>query len=577
MTTKSRKRILIIGGVAGGASAAARARRLSEEAEIILFERGPYISFANCGLPYHISGIIADRKRLLVQTVAKMKQRFQIDVRILTEVIKIDPLQKEIHVRNVSTGEASKEKYDQLILSPGAEPVRPAIPGSEVSRIVTLRSMADMDKIKAFLTSEKPDHTVIIGGGYIGLEMAEALRRQGLAVTLVEMSDQVMNTLDPEMATPIHQHLTLHGVDLRLKATVVGFEEEKNSMDVLLNTGETLPCQMTLLAVGVKPEISLAQAAGLKIGKSGGIVTDHHMRTSQKDIFAIGDAAEVIDFVSGEPAVIPLAGPANRQGRLTADAIFHRDHSYRGTLGTAICKVFDLSAASTGLNEKRLKQLGKPYEKIYLHPADHATYYPGATPIHMKLLFNPENGSLLGAQAVGLKGIDKRIDILAVAIRAGLTVYDLEELELCYAPPYGSAKDPINYAGFVAANILRGDVKICHVDSVLNLQKNRKVLDVRTEAEIRHGAIPGALSIPLDELRGRLGELSKNHEWIVSCQVGMRGYTACRILMQHGYKCRNLSGGYITYQAVISTGYRTETETKETQHDTGEQENGEST
>lgn len=545
------KRIVIVGGVAGGASAAARARRLSEEAEIILFERGDYISFANCGLPYHIGGDIPDRKRLLVQTPEAMRRRFRIEVRTRTEVVHIDRARKEVRARNLATGVEQTESYDVLILSPGAEPVRPAIPGVDAKRVFTLRSLADMDAIKGAVDQEKPQRAIVIGGGYIGLEMAEALRKREISVTLIEVANQVMAPADPEMVTSLHQQLKLQGLDLRLGTSVTSFVEDQETLHVQLSTGESLPCGLAILAVGVKPEVKLAREAGLAVGPSGGILVDEHLRTADPDIYAVGDAIEVTDLVGGFPTVIPLAGPANRQGRIAADNALGGNSIYKKTQGTAICKVFDLAFGMTGMSEKALKRAGMPYEKVYVHPASHASYYPGAHPIALKLLFHPQSGKILGAQAVGADGVDKRIDVLAVAIRANLTVYDLEEMELSYAPPYGSAKDPINYAGFVAANVLRGDVGLCHFEEVIHPREDQQLLDVRTPAEVEAGNFPGAINIPIDELRGRLNELPRDKELLVACQVGLRGYLACRILSQNGFRCRNLTGGYKTYRDFI--------------------------
>jgi NADPH-dependent 2,4-dienoyl-CoA reductase/sulfur reductase-like enzyme/peroxiredoxin family protein/rhodanese-related sulfurtransferase/TusA-related sulfurtransferase len=541
------KRIVIVGGVAGGASAAARARRLSEDAEIILFERGEHISFANCGLPYHIGGTIPDRDRLLVQTPKSMKRRFKIDVRVRTEVLSIDREAQEVVVLDHKAGREYRQKYDSLILSPGAEPVRPPIPGVDLARVATLRNMSDMDAIIQLLDIEKPERTLVIGGGYIGLEMAEALHQRGAEVVLVELADQVMGPADPEMAAPLHQELRLNNVNLRLGTSVTEFTETSEGLNVLLSTGETIACGLAVLAIGVRPETTLAQGADLTLGSLGGIAVDERMRTNDPNIYAVGDAVEVENYIGGGQALIPLAGPANRQGRIAADNIFSRDSTYKKTQGTAICKVFNLAIGMTGLSEKALKKTGTDYEKVYVHPASHAGYYPGASPISLKLLFSPSDGKVLGAQAVGPDGIDKRIDVLAVAIRAGLTVFDLEETELSYAPPYGSAKDPINYAGFVAANALRGDVTLCHVDDCVKPGDGVGLLDVRTAPEVATGAIPGAKHIPVDELRDRLDELSRDKEWLVYCQVGLRGYIACRILTDRGFQCKNLTGGYKTY------------------------------
>jgi NADPH-dependent 2,4-dienoyl-CoA reductase/sulfur reductase-like enzyme/peroxiredoxin family protein/rhodanese-related sulfurtransferase/TusA-related sulfurtransferase len=543
------KKILIIGGVAGGASAAARARRLNEQAEIILFERSGYVSFANCGLPYHIGGEITERDRLLVTTPEMLRKRFRIDVRVRNEVTAIDPVKKEVEVKNLESGETVRESYDNLILSPGAEPVRPPISGIENPKVLSLRNMEDMDRIIAALDGRL--HTTVIGGGYIGLEMAEALRQRGVDTTLVELAPQVMGPADPEMVSILHQELELNGVDLRLGTSVTAFTDAGKGLELTLNSGEKIETGLAILAIGVKPETGLAAGAGLTLGPRGGIQVNDRMQTSDPDIYAVGDAVEVIDFVTREPALIPLAGPANRQGRIAADNIFGRESHYKDTQGTAICKVFNLAIGMTGLSEKAAKRTGIAFEKIYVHPASHASYYPGAAALSIKLLFDPETGKVLGAQAVGADGVDKRIDVLAVAIRAGLTVYDLEELELSYAPPYGSAKDPVNFAGFVAANALRGDVEICQVDDLLHPSDGQKLLDVRTPEEVITGTIPGARNIPLDDLREHLDELNKQKEYLVFCRVGLRGYLACRILKQNGFRCRNLTGGYITYQRVV--------------------------
>jgi len=542
-------RILIVGGVAGGASAAARARRLSEEAEIVLFERGEHISFANCGLPYHIGGVIAERQRLLVQTPQAMRARFRIDVRVGTEVLRIDTAGKFLMTKDLSTGLEKKEVYDALILSPGAEPLRHPLPGIESKKICTLRSLSDMDTIKAMVDRGQVKKAVVIGGGYIGLEMAEALRERKVNVTLLELKSQVMEPVDPEMAAVLHQELIAQGVGLHLGAGVKSFTGENGALRLELSTGGSMTCDLAILAIGVRPEAYLAKEAGLKIGERGGIVVDAQMRTSDPYIFAVGDAVEVSDFITGVKTCIPLAGPANRQGRIAADNIFNKVSVYRNTQGTAICKVFGLAVGMTGANEKQLKSKNIAHEKIYIHPADHATYYPGASSISMKLLFDPVNGKIFGAQAVGRQGVDKRIDVLAVALRAGLTVQDLRDLELSYAPSYGSAKDPINYLGFVASNVMDGMCPVCHSEDVLNLRPDQAVLDVRDAGEVESGKIPGALHIPLNDLRQHMGELSKDKELLVYCKVGLRGYLACRILLQNGFKCRNLSGGYVTYEA----------------------------
>ena len=567
-----RKRILIVGGVAGGASAAARARRLSEDAEIVLFERGEHVSFANCGMPYHIGGVIADRDDLLIQTPEGLRKRYRLDVRTRTEVLAIDRAARRVTVKDLATGVESAEPYDALVLSPGAEPVRPPLPGVDLAGVFTLRSLGDMDRIKRQVDERQPARAVVIGGGYIGLEMTEALHRRGIAVTLVELAHQVFVAADPEMVAPVHQELKANGVDLRLGTSVASIAPGGAGLQVRLSTGETVDGGLVILAIGVRPETKLAREAGLEIGKAGGILVDEHMRTSDPHIWAVGDAVEVRHFVSGLKAAIPLAGPANRQGRIAADDIFGRPSVYRDTQGTAICKVFDLAIGMTGLSEKALRQAGRPFEKIYVHPASHAGYYPGASSLSLKLLFDPKDGKILGAQAVGAEGVDKRIDVLAVAIRGGLTVDDLQDQELSYAPPFGSAKDPVNYAGFVASNARHGDGPICHVEDVANPGPDQVLLDVRTPAEVEAGTIPGARNIPLDQLRDRLGELPRDKEILVFCQVGLRGYLASRILAQHGLKCRNLTGGYKTYKATLGMMPKNERPTKPIRKDTGETE-----
>lgn len=545
------KRIVIVGGVAGGASAAARLRRLSEDAEIILFERGEHISFANCGLPYHIGGTISKRDRLLIQTPRSMATRFRIDVRVNQEVVQIDREHREVVVRDRMTENVYRERYDALILSPGAAPVRPPIPGIENSKVLSLRTIDDMDAIIRIVGRQSEMKAVVVGGGYIGLEVTEALRYRGVSVTVVELANQVMGVIDPEMASLLHQELRSQGVDLRLSTSVVGFSQNAYGLEVSLNSNEVLRCDLAILAIGVKPETKLAEHAGLEIGDFGGIVVDSTMRTLDPSIFAVGDAIEVTHFVTRTNAVIPLAGPANRQGRIAADNVYQRDRNYKYTQGTAICKVFDLTAAITGISETQLKRTGRAYQKVYLHPASHATYYPGASTISLKLLFDPADGKILGAQAVGQQGVDKRIDVIAMAQRLGATVYDLEDAELCYAPPYGSAKDPVNYAGFIAANILRGDLKVCHVEEILKPNNNRILLDVRTAREVARGMIDGSIHIPIDDLRDRLDEIPRDKEIITICEVGLRSYLAYRILTQNGYACRNLSGGYRGYRMAI--------------------------
>ena len=562
------KKLLIIGGVAGGASAAARARRLDENAAIILFERGPDISFANCGLPYHIGGTITDRDKLLVTTPEIMQRKYNFDVRTQTEVISIDRDQKEVVAKNLTTGEEYTESYDNLVLSPGAAPMRPPIPGIDNENVLSLRNLQDMDQIIERIDGKK--NIAVIGGGFIGLEMAEALRELGIGATLIELAPQVMGPADPEMATTLHQEMRLFGVDLRLKTSVTEFKESTNGVTLILSDGGSLTVDATILAIGVKPESKLAMEAGLEIGTTGGIKVDEHMKTSDEHIYAVGDAIEIIDYVTRQPALVPLAGPANRQGRIAADNIFGRDSVYKDTQGTSICKVFNMAIAMTGLSEKMAKRTETPYEKIYVHPSSHAGYYPGAHPISFKLLFDPKTGKVLGAQAVGADGVDKRIDVIAVAIRAGLTVEDLSELELSYAPPFGSAKDVVNYAGFVANNVFTGDSQIFHVEETFKLTDNQKLIDVRNEEEMATGTIRNAKNIPLPSLRENLDQFSTDKEYLIFCQVGLRGYLACRILEQNGIKCRNLSGGYKSYMMLTDQQIAPIPEAEIMNNDTGE-------
>ncbi|MGM9986044.1 MAG: CoA-disulfide reductase [Bacillaceae bacterium] len=544
------KKIIIVGGVAGGASAAARLRRLSEENEIILFERGEYISFANCGLPYYIGSTIVERKKLLLQTIEGFSKRFRVDVRNLSEVVSINREEKTVTVRNVKTNEQYRESYDDLILSPGAKPIRPAIPGlSEANNVFTLRNIPDTDAIKAYVTENKLERAVVIGGGFIGVEMAENLWDLGLHVTLVEAGNQIMAPVDFEMAAMLHDHLRSKGVSLILEDGVASFN--KNGHIVTLNSGRQIQSDVTILAIGVAPENALAKEAGLAVGLRGAIKVDNQLRTEDAHIYAIGDAIEVIDYVNGQETVIPLAWPANRQGRLVADIVMGRSGSYNGTLGTSIAKVFDLTVAATGNNEKTLKRVGYKYEAVHVHPNSHAGYYPGASPISLKLLFNPEDGTIYGAQAVGKDGVDKRIDVIATAIKGNLSVLDLPDLELSYAPPYSSAKDPVNMAGYVATAIMDGMVEVVHWHEIDEIVKNGATLiDVRDEKERNNGFIPGSICIAVNDLREHLHELPKDETIYVSCQVGFRGYLAARILMDNGFKVKNLSGGYKTYRSV---------------------------
>ncbi len=540
-------RLLIVGGVAGGATAAARARRIDESAEIIVFERGEYSSFANCGLPYFIGGEIAERGDLLVSTPKMFKDRFKIDIRTNSDVVGIDRAKKEIAVTNLATGEKYTERYDKLILSPGALPVKPPLPGIDLDTIFTIRNIPETDALKKYVDSSQPESAVVVGGGFIGLEMAENLVRRGVKVTIVEMLDQVMAPLDFEMAGFIHEHLKSKGISLRLKEGVKSFRKADKKTVVETSGGE-IECDMVILAIGVKPDVALAKEAGLELGERGGIKTDAHMRTSDPDIYAAGDAVEVEDYIGGGQTLIPLAGPANKQGRIAAENALGRDSEFRGTQGSAIVRVFDLAAAATGNSAKLLKRKGVPHLVSYTHSASHAGYFPGGRMMAIKLIFAPGDGKILGAQIVGQDGADKRIDVIATAIRAGMTVFDLEELELAYAPQYSSAKDPVNMAGFVAANILRGDVKTINWDNVASLDPAKyTLLDVRNKPELDSlGYIKGMVHIPLHSLRERLGEIDKSKTIAVYCAIGLRGYIGARILTQNGFDAVNLSGGFRT-------------------------------
>ena len=549
------KKILIVGGVAGGASCAARMRRLDESAEIVMFEKGEYISFANCGLPYYIGDTIKDRENLIIQTPQKFKDRFNVDVRTNAEVISINSAEKTISIRN--GGSTYHEHYDALVLSPGTSPIRPPLRGIDSPVVFTLRNIPDTDRIRAYVDSKQARRAVVIGGGFIGLEMAESLRYRGLEVTLVEMLDQVFTPADKEMASVLHQHLIMNGVRLILGNGVKEIlPTGDTSAEVLLMSGERIPTELIILAIGVKPDTEFVKKSGIAVGERGTIVVDQHMRTDKPDIYAVGDAVEVVDFISGKKVHVPLAGPANRQGRIAADNIAGIHTVYKNTQGTAICKIFDLTAAVTGLNEKNAIKWGIPYVKSYTHGSSHASYYPGSFPLSIKILFEPKTGKLLGAQVIGKDGIDKRIDVFATALRNGLTVYDLAELELAYAPPYGSAKDPVNIAGFVAQNILEGRMPVFYAEDVESIDHAmQQLLDVRSNVEHKQGAIDNSLCIPIDELRTRLHELNTEKEILVYCKVGLRGYLAARILMQHGFRVRNLSGGYKTYTTMQSVNY----------------------
>lgn len=546
-------KILIVGGVAGGASAAARLRRLDETAEIILFEKGEHISFANCGLPYYVGEIIREKEQLVVQTPEAMNIRFNIDVRIFNEVLSIDTEKKELVVKDLRKGASYRESYDKLILSPGAAPIKPPIPGLEAANVFTMRNIPDTYAIKDFVDTQHPKRAIVVGGGFIGIELAENLVERGIKVTLVELANQVMGPIDFEMAALVHQYLKEKGMEVYLEDGVTSVRHEENYSIVSLTSNTELKADIILLGIGVIPDTKLAKTATLALGERGGIRVDKNLRTSDPDIYAVGDAIEVIDYINGHPTLIPLAGPANKQGRIAANHILGRQDEYAGTQGTSVLKVFDVTVSSTGNNEKILKRFEIPYEKSYTHSLSHAGYYRGATTISLKLLFSPVDGKILGAQAIGQAGVEKRIDVIATAIRAGMTVYDLEKLELSYAPPYSSAKDPVNMAGYVASNILKGDHKIIHWDEINQVDKgNILFVDVRTPLEFSMGSIGGAINIPLDELRGRLQEIPENKELILFCQIGLRGYLAYRILVQNGYtNLKNLSGGYKTCTAAM--------------------------
>ena len=538
------KKVLIVGGVAGGASAAARLRRLEENTEIIIFERGPYVSFANCGLPYHVGGTIKDRDDLLLVKPKLFNDRFNVDVRVQCEVTKIDRENKQIEVKDLKTGGSYTESYDKLILSPGAEPTKPPIEGIDSDRIFTVRNVPDTDKITHFIDENQPKRAVVIGAGYIGLEMAENLHEKGMLVAVVEMVDQVLPLMDKEMSNLLHYQLHSHNIALWLNDAVTKFQQSESCLTIGLKSGMQLSCDFAILAIGVRPEVKLAEQAGLELGTSGGIKVNGKLQTNDADIYAVGDAIEVQDFILGKPVSIPLAGPANKQGRMAADNIAGKDRSYNGTQGTSILKVFESTAALTGASEKMLMKAGIAYEKLYLHPANHVGYYPGAQQMHIKMLFTKPEGKILGVQIVGSDGVDRRIDIFAVAMRAAMTVYDLQELELAYAPPFGSGKDAVNMAGFAASNILDGTVDVVHWDQIVD---GDYILDVRSIGEFNNGNVPSSVNISVDELRSRLNELPKNTPINVYCGVGIRSYIACRILRQNGFIARNLSGGFITY------------------------------
>lgn len=550
INTIENMKTLIIGGVAGGASTAARLRRANEKAEIILFERGEYISYANCGLPYYIGGTITDRDELFVQTVQGFSMRFNIDVRVMNEVTEIDASNKTVRVRNLINGQTYTETYDKLVVSTGSEPIKPPIQGIDNERIFTLRNIPDTDRIKNYLTTQKPRKAIVVGGGFIGLEMVENLSHAGVEVLLVEKANQVMAPIDFSMASIVHKHLKEKNVDLYLEEGVVDFREDEGQIIATLESGKKLSGDMVILSIGVRPDTKLVKEAGLDIGSTGGIKVNQYMQTSDNNIYALGDATEIYNPITGKYGLIPLAGPANKQGRIVADNIIEGNkHTYSGTIGTSIAKVFDITVAATGVSSKLLNREGIPHISSFTHSNSHASYYPGASLLSIKINFSPTDGRLLGAQVIGIEGADKRIDLFAQIIKKGGTIYDLIEIEHAYAPPYSSAKDPVNMAGFVAENILKKGVNIVQWREIGEIDfSNTVLIDVRTKEEWDNGYIKGATNIPIDELRNRLYEIPVDKKIIVYCRVGLRGYLAARILMQSGFKnVWNLSGGYITY------------------------------
>lgn len=546
-------KVLIVGGVAGGASAAARLRRLDEKAEIIMFERGEYISFANCGLPYYIGGEINKKSALTLQTPQSFNSRFNVDVRVWNEVTAIDPEKKQVTVHNVQTGEDYTESYDELILSPGAAPLVPKMDGVDDPRVFTLRNIPDTVKIRDYVEEEFPESAVVVGGGYIGVEMAENLKKAGLKVTIVELADHVIAPLDGDMAAEVHRYLRDQGVELMLGKAVQSMEDKGGKLTLHLSEGE-IETDMVILSVGVRPDTALAQGAGLELNAKGAIVVNEHMQTSQEHIYAVGDAIEIVDFVTGKKGYVPLAGPANKQGRIAADNICGIKSSYKNTLGSSVLKVFDMTVAMTGVNERTAQAAGLDYDKVYTYSQSHASYYPGGHGISIKTLYEKGTGKILGAQLVGYDGVDKRCDVIATAIRAGMTAYDLTELELCYAPPFGSAKDPVNFVGYVIENTLTGKVKNFFWNDVEKLPRDGSVtlLDVRTPSEREVGHIPGFIHIPLDELRQRAGELPQDKPVYIHCHSGLRSYLACRMLTGLGYDCYNLSGGWRFYEIAVN-------------------------
>lgn len=545
---------VIVGGVAGGASAAARLRRLDENAEIVIFERSGYISYANCGLPYYIGGIITDKEELTLQSPQSFKSRFNIDVRVNHEVVKINPDIKTVTVKNLKNGECFDESYDKLILSPGAKAAVPPLDGVDSGKIFTLRTVEDTFKIKNYLNFEKPQTAVVIGAGFIGLEAAENLAETGIKVTLIEFADHVLAPFDYDMACQLHGLIKRREIDLLLNTAVTAFKEENEKISVFTDKGRKICADMVIMSVGVTPDTAIAKDAGLKLGVKGSIIVNKRMETSCKDIYAVGDAVEVEHYITGKKALVSLAGPANKQGRIAADNICNIKSEYKGSQGSSVLKLFEMTAASTGINETTAKALGLDCESVVLSPASHASYYPGGKIMTMKVVFDKQTDSILGAQIVGYDGVDKRIDVIAAAIRGKIKASALSELELAYAPPYSSAKDPVNMAGFMIENILTGKVKQFSYNDLNSVQsdENAFLLDARTPSEYAGGCAEGFVNIPVDEIRKRISEIPKNKKIYVMCQSGLRSYIACRILTQNGFDCYNFAGGYRFYEMIES-------------------------
>jgi NADPH-dependent 2,4-dienoyl-CoA reductase/sulfur reductase-like enzyme/rhodanese-related sulfurtransferase len=545
------KRVVIIGGVAGGATCATRLRRLDEHAEILILDRGPYVSFANCGLPYYVGDVIQDEHKLLVASPELFRKRFNIEVRTRNEATKLDLAAQEVEVRDLASGQVRCERYDALLLAPGAAPIRPPLPGIDLPGIFTLRTVPDSRQIRQWLESRHARHAVVVGGGFVGLEMAENLSHRGLEVTIIEMAKQLLPPLDPEMAEMVRQRLLARNIGVRLEDGVAGFDAGPDGgLFVRTQKGERIPADMVILSIGVRPEVSLARDAGLAIGPRGGIRVDDQMRTSAPNVWAVGDAVETRNRVTGEWDLLALAGPANRQGRVVADVIAGRTSTFHGVQGTAVCGFFGLTAAMTGSTEKSLRRAGvSDFQSVYLHPGHHVDYYPGAKPIHMKLIFRKSDGRILGVQAIGEEGVERRVDVIAMAIQKQSTVFDLEEAELCYAPQYGAARDPVNVSGMIAANVVRGDLDVASWSELGLRSDSTFILDVREPAELQGGRLEDAINIPLGQLRERLTELPRDREIWVTCGVGQRAYYACRLLLQNGFRVRNLSGGYQSYRA----------------------------